>query len=116
MKGLVKRIDTVFIEVSDLDFSIKWYTEILGLTMRWNRNGYAAFTIGETSLTLVQSTDVKPAKHCPFNFFTNDIDAVHEILVANKVDTEDIADYSDIRTFDFKDPDGHIFNFCQLVE
>ena len=116
MKGLVKRIDTVFIEVSDIDYSIKWYTEILGLTMRWNRNGYAAFTVGETSLTLVQSTDVKPAKHCPFNFFTNDIDAVHKFLVANKVDTEDVADYPDIRTFDFKDPDGHILGFCQFDE
>ena len=52
MKGLVQRIDTVFVEVS-----VKWYSEILGLTMRWNRNGYAAFTVGETSLTLVQSAD-----------------------------------------------------------
>ena len=31
MRGLIKRIDTVFIEVSDLDYSTKWYTEILGL-------------------------------------------------------------------------------------
>ena len=116
MNGLVKRIDTVFVEVSDLDHSIKWYSEILGLTLRWNRNGYAAFTIGETSLTLVQSTKVKPAKHYPFNFFTTNIDDVHKFLVENKVDTDDITDYDDLRTFDFKDPDGHILGFCQFEE
>ncbi|MER2107556.1 MAG: VOC family protein [Solibacillus sp.] len=44
-----ERIDTVFIEVSDLNYSTKWYTEILGLTMRWNRNGYAAFIVIESN-------------------------------------------------------------------
>ncbi len=116
MEGLVKRIDTVFLEVSDLDYSIKWYSEKLRLTMRWNRNGYAAFTIGETALTLVQSTDVKPAKHYPFNFFTTNIDEVHKFFIENEVDADEIADYPDIRTFDFKDPDGHILNFCQFNE
>ncbi|MGN7478161.1 VOC family protein [Solibacillus silvestris] len=116
MKDLVKRIDTVFVEVRDLDHSIKWYSEILGLTMRWNQHGYAAFTVGETSLTLVQSADVKPARHSPFNFFTTNIEEVHKFLAANRVDTENIADYGNMRTFDFKDPDGHILGFCQFDE
>ncbi|WP_445669974.1 VOC family protein [Peribacillus sp. FSL H8-0477] len=42
-------MDTVFLEVNYLDYSINWYKEVLGLTLRWNRNGYAAFTAGETS-------------------------------------------------------------------
>ena len=116
MRELVKRVDTVFLEVRDLENSIKWYSEILGLTLRWNRNGYAAFTIGETSLTLVQSTNIKPANHYPFNFFTDDIESVHKFLVESKVNTDDIAYYDDLSTFDFKDPDGHILNFCQFDE
>ena len=49
MNGLILRIDTVFVQVSYLDYSIKWYSEILGLTLRWNWSGYAAFTLGDTS-------------------------------------------------------------------
>ena len=116
MINFTKRIDTVFVEVNNLDYSINWYSKMLGLTFRWNRNGYAAFTVGETSLTLVQAKDVIPSTHYPFNFFTTNIEDVHKFLLENDVDAEDIAVYDDMRTFDFKDPNGHLLNFCQFDE
>lgn len=81
METFIKRIDTVFVEVSDLDRSMQWYLDVLGLTMRWKQGGYAAFTVGETSLTLVQSSEVNPDKHSPFNFFTSNIEGVYQFLV-----------------------------------
>lgn len=38
------------------------------------------------------------------------------MLVENNVVTENVVDYGDIITFDFKDPDGHILGFCQFEE
>ena len=102
MKELLTRIDTVFLEVNDLAEAIKWYSETLSLTMRWSKNGYAAFSVGETALTLVQSEQVIPAKHSPFNFFTPDIEAVHRILTEKQVDADPVTDYGDIKTFAFR--------------
>ena len=116
LKDILTRIDTVFLEVNDLADAIKWYEETLSLKMRWNRNGYAAFSVGETALTLVQSEQVTPAKHSPFNFFTTNIEAVHRILTEKQVDTDPLVDYGDIKTFDFRNPDGNVLGFCQFDE
>ena len=116
MKTLLTRIDTVFLEVNNLAEAIKWYSETLSLTMRWNKNGYAAFNVGETALTLVQSEQVIPAKHSPFNFFTPDIEAVHRILIEKQVDTDAVVDHRNMKSFDFRDPDGNVLGFCQFDE
>ncbi len=49
MSALFKRIDTVFLEVTDMEKSIKWYTEVLGFSVRWHdeENGYAAIEMGK---------------------------------------------------------------------
>jgi catechol 2,3-dioxygenase-like lactoylglutathione lyase family enzyme len=118
MSQLFKRIDTVFLEVTDMDRSIKWYTEVLGFNLRWyvQETGYAAINIGETPLTLVKANEVKPATYSPFNFYTPDINKAYEELKRNGVDVEEIVDYGDVLSFNFKDPDGHILGVCYFEE
>ncbi|MFD1739614.1 VOC family protein [Bacillus salitolerans] len=118
MSHLFKRIDTVFLEVSDMDESIKWYTDVLGFSLRWyqQEGGYAAINIGETPLTLVRSKEVTPSSHCPFNFYTSDIHKAHQELKSKGVQVEEIVDYGDVLSFNFKDLDGHTLGVCYFAE
>lgn len=118
MGDLFKRIDTVFLEVTDIERSIQWYTNVLGFTLRWvaKDTGYAAINIGETPLTLVQAREVKPGTHCPFNFYSPSINQAYDHLKKNGVDVEEIVDYGDVLSFNFKDPDGHLLGVCYFEE
>ncbi|NLP52582.1 VOC family protein [Bacillus sp. RO1] len=118
MSGLFKRIDTVFLEVTDMPRSINWYTEVLGFSVRWHdeENGYAAIEIGETPMTLVGAGSVTPASHCLLNFYSSDINAAHQKLRENGALVEDVIDYGAVLSFEFKDPDGHILGVCYFEE
>ncbi|MEA3318523.1 MAG: VOC family protein [Bacillota bacterium] len=118
MSALFKRIDTVFLEVTDMPKSINWYTEVLGFSVRWHdeENGYAAIEMGETPLTLVRAESVTPGSHCLLNFYSSDIHAAHQKLKENGVLVEDVIDYGTVLSFEFKDPDGHILGVCYFEE
>jgi predicted enzyme related to lactoylglutathione lyase len=118
MNSLFKRIDTVFLEVTDMEKSIKWYTEVLGFSIRWydKQNGYAAIDIGETPLTLVSAREVAPASHCLLNFYSSDINKAHQELKKNGVHVEEIVDHGNVLSFEFKDLDGHVLGVCYFEE
>lgn len=118
MNKLFKRIDTVFLEVTNMERSIGWYTEVLGFSVRWHdvENGYAAIEMGETPLTLVRAEKVTPGTHCLLNFYSADIYAAHQKLAERGVSVEDVIDYGAVLSFEFKDPDGHILGVCYFEE
>lgn len=118
MSALFKRIDTVFIEVTDMPRSINWYTEVFGFSVRWNdvENGYAAIEMGETPLTLVQADKVTPGSHCLLNFYSSDIYNAHQKLRERGIPVDDVVDYGTVLSFEFKDPDGHILGVCYFEE
>ncbi|NLP52580.1 VOC family protein [Bacillus sp. RO1] len=118
MSKLFNRIDTVFLEVTDMEKSIGWYTDVLGFSVRWHdvENGYAAIEMGETPLTLVGAEEVTPGSHCLLNFYSADINAAHQKLVESGVQVEDVMDYGTVLSFEFKDPDGHILGVCYFEE
>lgn len=114
MSDLFKHIDSVFLVVKDFDKSIAWYTEHLGFPLRFRNNAIAAINIGEpsnTPLTLVNANVLGEGEvHPLFNFFTEDIEAAHAYLSERGVEAGPIRDYGDLKTFDFKDLDGHTLN------
>lgn len=114
MEQLFKRIDTVFLQVNNLEKSVKWYTELLGFNLRWidNESGYAAINISETPLTLVRTNKVEPPPHIPFNFYTSDIKTAHTKLKENGVEVEGIIAYGNVLSFKFKDIDGNELGVC----
>lgn len=113
---LVKRIDTVFLPVRNLEAAIAWYTEKLGLNLRWKVQGYAAMNVSETPLTLVETESFTPAPYCLFNFYAPDIRAAHASLKAAGVDIQDVTEAPDVTFCEFKDPDGNVLGLCWFPE
>ncbi|WLD92828.1 VOC family protein [Alkalihalobacillus sp. AL-G] len=115
------RIGSIFIPVTDLERSIKWYAEHLGLQLvnRWENNSGAGFSFehGDAFLGLVnverrQPTDFEVSKdssfrNCYYNFEPEDVYAMHTKLKENDVEVTDVIDYGPMVGFDFFDPDGN---------
>ncbi|MEI4769910.1 VOC family protein [Psychrobacillus sp. FJAT-51614] len=121
MPSIFKRIDTVFLQVSDFEQAIKWYGDVLGFKLRWKDDigGYAALEIGETPLTLVRTNrNEKPVKnnYISFNFYTSDIEQAHQYLVENDVNVEPINEDKNVKWFKFQDLEGNYLEVCHFQE
>ena len=115
---MFRRIDTVFLRVRNLDAALAWYTEHLGLTVRWRQPGVGCLNVAETPLTLLEATDgFTPASEPTFNFYAADIDGVYQRLQQAGVVVDDqITDSPGVRWFDFQDPDGNRLEVCWFPE
>lgn len=115
----LKRIDTVFLRVQNLEKSVKWYTDVLGLKLRWENltNRYAAFDVGETALTLYETpgTAIIPNNDHLFNFFVEDIEHTHALLMESGVDIGPLEDGGGgLKWCFFKDIDGNRLDLCSF--
>lgn len=120
MSGIFKRIDTVFLQVTDFEKAIDWYCTVLGFSVRWKdeKNGYAALNIGETPLTLVRGTNKtirKENTHIPFNFYTSNIQTAYKHLVEHGVKVDEINE-DNVEWFEFEDIDGNRLGVCSFLE
>ncbi len=112
------------IPVSDLDASIAFYQDKLGLKLRERRddipeNAEAHFELGDARLLLYKSVGAGQSRHTLAGFEVDDIDETVAALRDNGVafeeydmpglKTEDgIATMGDSKGAWFKDPDGNI--------
>ncbi|MBB4824278.1 putative enzyme related to lactoylglutathione lyase [Sporosarcina luteola] len=115
------KINNVFIHVSDLKTSVKWYADLLGLSIDESTVESPVHNIpitGETGLTLDDHTfdpgfTLAPSSHVLFNFYVEDIDEAYQFTQANNIQvTREIERIGEFAYFNFQDPDGNVLMIC----
>ena len=121
-KPIENRIDTIFIHVSDLERSIKWYSELLGLQVVEGLHTGPVYILnmpdGRPGITLDNHCFDEDYKFIPsnqplFNLSASDIKAAFNHV--NKMGAEiltEIITHPDLEEFSLKDPDGNIIMVC----
>jgi catechol 2,3-dioxygenase-like lactoylglutathione lyase family enzyme len=109
----ITRIDTVFVPVTDLERSEKWYMAMFNFKVifRSSNGEYVGFQFKDassaTALTIHKVDRMPESNHIAFNFYTSDVDVSHAFMKAHNVEVTDIEGGDGMRFFDCKDPDGN---------
>ena len=103
--------------VSDVDTSMKFYTEALGFTERFRFGDYAGIEHGDVQIHLVgpRVPSERIVGQGSIYIFCDDVDAYHAEITANGADAPiPPKDYEyGMRDFVFRDPDGNLLCFGQ---
>ncbi|WP_409274756.1 VOC family protein [Neobacillus sp. SCS-31] len=121
-KAIENRIDTIFVHVTDLERSVRWYSELLGLEVREGKRNGPIYTLnmgdGRPGITLDNHCFEKDYSFIPsnqplFNLSATDInEAFNHVTNIGAEIVTDIITYPDLAEFSFKDPDGNIIMVC----
>jgi len=115
------KVNNVFIHVSNLEKSVKWYSHLLGVPFNKDNVVSPVYNIPvttETGLTLDDHTfeegfKLKPSDHVLFNFFVTDIDEAYNFIKSNEITiVKEIERIGDFAYFNFKDLDGNVLMVC----
>ncbi|OIU72026.1 VOC family protein [Rossellomorea aquimaris] len=120
------KVGSVFIPVTDLKKSQKWYQDLLGVKLIDEWDGGAGFYFPDcpTQLGLVQVEKPQPSefsitknkKNSYYNFLVEDIDEAYSYFNRNGVKASEIDEWDGMKFFDFIDPDGNPFSVVNEVE
>jgi lactoylglutathione lyase len=121
----VSRLGYVILYVSDLDASIAFYRDVLGLPFKFSDAGYAEFATEGTRLALYESRraewltgrKVSPGPAAEIVFVVDDVDAhARRVEQRGAVVLSGPADRPwGHRTVHFADPDGFVVEFAQEI-
>lgn len=125
LKPIENRFDTIFVHVLDLERSIKWYSDLLGMQVLEGKHTGPVYTFnmgnGYPGLTLDNHCFDEdylfiPSNQPLFNLSTSDINAAfnHVKNLGAEIITE-IITHPDLSEFLFKDPDGNIIMVCTCI-
>lgn len=119
------RLGYLILYVSDLDASVAFYRDVVGLTHRFTDAGYAEFALGETRFALYErrraawltGRDPAPGPAGEVVFVVEDVDAAVRRLTALGVPL--LAGPADRpwghRVVHVADPDGFVVEFAQRI-
>lgn len=123
---IYNRVDTIFIHVSNLKESVRWYSKLFG--MEFNEQGdYQGpiYTLhmgkNRPGLTLDnhcfdEDYQFVPSNQPLFNVSTDDIDAAYDHAKQLGVESvTEITRFPDLSEFYVKDPDGNILMVCSCI-
>lgn len=118
------RLRYAIIFVSDLDRSLAFYRDLVGLPVREEGRSSVEFGLDGTTFAIHMAHVDEPTHHhppmlagsCRLGFVVDDLDAVHQRLIAAGVPclAEPEAQY-DLRVALYTDPDGLNFTLAEPV-
>lgn len=124
----IHQIGGVFIRVRNLENSIDFYSNLLGLRLRgieqWeNGRGATFFTDTENGrlplLTLVESDHVQVLSYPFFNLVTKKAADMHQVIQKEGHNVSELkkwsSEWNDHLMFDVYDPDGHTLNIIEIT-
>ncbi|GGB48886.1 VOC family protein [Virgibacillus dakarensis] len=121
LSPIENQVNTIFVHVSDLKNSVKWYSRILGKEYDINAVSDPVYNIQlnhHTGLTLdagpVGVVKEKSSSTYPlFNFHTDDIHKAYTYVkeLGFSIQSE-IVDFNDFSFFTVRDPDDNIIMIC----
>jgi lactoylglutathione lyase len=120
-------LDYVVLFVEDLDRSLAFYLEVLGIPLHHRAGPYAQLAAGTTRLGLYERGAISETLKTPLRnpdgdapgfqlgFKVDDVDAAHAELVARGVPSagEPVTRHWGQRTAHVRDPDGHLIELAQ---
>src|SRR5256885_6418676 len=71
--------------VADMDRTVKFYRDVLGLPLKFESPGWSEFMTGETTLALHPASQKNPAGAVELGFTVSEIQNFHQKMVANGV-------------------------------
>ena len=71
--------------VADMDKAVKFYRDVVGLTLKFESPGWSEFVTGETTLALHPASDKNPAGKVELGFRVADVEAFYRDMSAKGV-------------------------------
>jgi len=105
--GLIEGIETVYYQTANMEESVRFYTEVLGLTLK-NRHGidWAEYEIGGIDLAIAGELARKPEQGgATVVFKSEDVEGLRDALQAAGAKFDPIDASGGAKMINFEDPD-----------